>query len=95
MVQHINLLEPTLKPLTDDELKVRTCCPHATCCFFTFESRLIKSVLLQAKTGDLKRALARGETLDDLLPTAFAVVREASRRVMGMRHFDVQLVSVL
>jgi preprotein translocase subunit SecA len=34
----------------------------------------------------------KGETLDDLLPEAFAVVREASKRVLGMRHFDVQLV---
>ena len=47
---------------------------------------------LQEKTFELKKRLAAGETLDDLLPEAFAVVREASRRVTGMRHFDVQLL---
>jgi len=47
---------------------------------------------LQAKTGAFKQRLENGETLDDLLPEAFAVVREASRRVLGMRHFDVQLI---
>ncbi|XFA71980.1 preprotein translocase subunit SecA [Thermosynechococcaceae cyanobacterium Okahandja] len=47
---------------------------------------------LQAKTGEFKQRLENGETLDDLLPEAFAVVREASRRVLGMRHFDVQLI---
>ena len=44
------------------------------------------------RTSQFKRRLADGETLDDLLPEAFAVVREASRRVLGMRHFDVQLL---
>ena len=47
---------------------------------------------LQGKTQEFKERLAKGETLDDLLPEAFAVVREASRRVTGMRHFDVQLL---
>ncbi len=47
---------------------------------------------LQAKTAELKQRLNNGEKLDDLLPEAFAVCREASRRVMGMRHFDVQLI---
>ncbi|AXL22149.1 preprotein translocase subunit SecA [Megasphaera sp. ASD88] len=47
---------------------------------------------LQEKTFEFKRRLAEGETLDDILPEAFAVVREASRRVLGMRHFDVQLL---
>ncbi len=47
---------------------------------------------LKAKTGEFKERLSRGETLDELLPEAFAVVREASRRVLGMRHFDVQLM---
>ena len=47
---------------------------------------------LRAKTGEFKERLAQGETLDDLLPEAFAVVREASRRALGMRHFDVQLI---
>jgi len=47
---------------------------------------------LQAQTGILKGRLSQGEHLDDILPEAFAVVREASRRVLGMRHFDVQLI---
>ena len=47
---------------------------------------------LVAKTDEFKRRLKKGETLDDILPEAFAVVREASKRVLGMRHFDVQLI---
>jgi len=47
---------------------------------------------LVAKTAQFKQRLEQGEGLDDLLPEAFAVVREASRRVLGMRHFDVQLI---
>ena len=47
---------------------------------------------LSGKTAEFRRRLEKGETLDDLLPEAFAVVREASRRVLGMRHFDVQLL---
>lgn len=47
---------------------------------------------LRAKTDEFKARLAKGETLDQLLPEAFAVAREAGKRVMGMRHFDVQLV---
>ncbi len=45
-----------------------------------------------SKTAEFKERLSQGEALDDLLPEAFAVVREASVRVLGMRHFDVQLV---
>ena len=47
---------------------------------------------LKAKTSEFKERLQKGETLDDILPEAFAVVREASKRVLGMRHFDVQLI---
>ena len=47
---------------------------------------------LRNKTSEFKKRLKEGETLDDLLPEAFAVVREASKRVLGMRHFDVQLI---
>ena len=52
----------------------------------------LSSANLAAKTGEFKVRLQKGETLDDLLPEAFAVVREASRRVTGMRHFDVQMI---
>ena len=62
----INLLEPTLKALTDDQL-----------C---------------AKTGEFRSRLQSGETLDDLLIEAFAVVREASVRTLGLRHYDVQII---
>ena len=47
---------------------------------------------LAAKTADFKQRIANGETLDSVLPEAFAVVREAGKRVLGMRHYDVQLV---
>lgn len=47
---------------------------------------------LRAKTDEFRLRLTKGETLDDLLPEAFAVVREAAKRVMGLRHFDVQLM---
>jgi preprotein translocase subunit SecA len=47
---------------------------------------------LQAKTPEFRERLAKGESLDALLPEAFAVCREASRRVLGMRHFDVQII---
>ncbi|MDQ5944780.1 MAG: preprotein translocase subunit SecA, partial [Pseudomonadota bacterium] len=47
---------------------------------------------LQAKTAEFKARIEQGETLDDLMPEAFSVVREASKRVLGMRHFDVQMI---
>src|ERR1700712_114304 len=47
---------------------------------------------LRAKTDEFRQRLAAGATVDDLLPEAFAAVREAGRRSMGMRHFDVQLI---
>lgn len=47
---------------------------------------------LRGKTAEFRARLAKGETLDNLLPEAFAVAREAGKRVMGMRHFDVQLI---
>lgn len=65
-VVEINLLEPEMQALSDQEL--------------------------QSKTGEFKRQLEQGKSLDELLPEAFAVVREASRRVLGLRHFDVQLL---
>jgi preprotein translocase subunit SecA len=66
IVAQINELEPSMKSLSDEQLR--------------------------AKTIEFKDRLAKGETLDDLLVEAFAVVREASIRVLGMRHFDVQLI---
>ncbi len=66
VVTDINALEPSIQPLTDEQLR--------------------------GKTDAFRRRVAGGESLDDLLPEAFAVVREAGRRVLNMRHFDVQLI---
>ena len=49
---------------------------------------------LKAKTKEFKDRLAKGETMDDILPEAYAVVREASRRVLGMEHYRVQIIGV-
>ena len=56
------------------------------------EMQALSDESLQAKTAEFKQRLADGQTLDDILIEAFAVCREASRRVLGMRHFDVQLI---
>lgn len=66
LVERINSLEATLKPLNDEELR--------------------------GKTASFKERIARGESLNALLPEAFAVVREMSWRVLKMRHFDVQMI---
>ena len=56
------------------------------------EVEQLSDAQLQNKTAEFRQRLTDGEVLDELLPEAFAVVREASRRVLGMRHFDVQLI---
>ncbi len=56
------------------------------------EYTALDDAALQAKTAAFKQRLEQGEALDAILPEAFGVAREASRRVMGMRHFDVQLI---
>jgi preprotein translocase subunit SecA len=66
IVERVGVLEPSIQPLSDEQLR--------------------------GKTVEFRERLSRGETLDDLLPEAFAVVREAGRRVLNMRHFDVQLI---
>ncbi|MEY4735081.1 MAG: hypothetical protein RL428_416, partial [Actinomycetota bacterium] len=60
----------------------------------SFESSIspLSDEALRAKTDEFKKRLADGETLDDLLPEAFAVVREAAKRTLGQRHYDVQLM---
>jgi len=60
----------------------------------SLESRMVSLSIaeLRGKTDEFRRRLEKGETLDDILPEAFAVVREVSKRVTGMRHFDVQLI---
>src|SRR6202049_4541674 len=66
LVDEVNVLEPALRQLSDEQLR--------------------------ARTPELRERLVKGETFDELLPEAFAVVREAGRRVLNMRHFDVQLI---
>src|ERR687895_690922 len=66
LVAEINAFEPSIQPLTDEQLR--------------------------QKTAEFRKRLADGESLEDLLVEAFAVVREAGRRVLNMRHFDVQLI---
>jgi preprotein translocase subunit SecA len=59
---------------------------------FEPELKQLSDEQLRAKTAEFRQRLTQGETLDDLLPEAFAVVREAGRRVVSMRHFDVQII---
>jgi len=59
---------------------------------FEADTQNLSDSRLQAKTAEFREKLAQGATLDDILPEAFAVVREASRRTLKMRHFDVQLI---
>ena len=66
IVEEINKFEPSILPLSDEELR--------------------------GKTVEFRERLAKGETLDDVLPEAFAVVREASKRTLGLRHYDVQMI---
>ena len=80
-VKKINELEEEIQKLTDSELKEKTS---------IFKDR-IKSVIKENKTDEENNKAIQHE-LDNILPEAFAVVREASRRVLGMRHFDVQLI---
>jgi len=56
------------------------------------QTQALSNAELRARTDEFKSRLAKGETLDDILEEAFAVVREAARRTLGQRHYDVQLV---
>ena len=56
------------------------------------ETKALSDDALRAKTGEFRQRLTQGEDLDDLLVESFAVVREASWRVIGQRHYDVQLM---
>src|SRR5688572_10486060 len=60
----------------------------------TFESTLsaLSDEALREKSGEFRARLEKGETLADLLPEAFAVVREAAKRTIGERHYDVQIL---
>ncbi|RPJ62754.1 MAG: preprotein translocase subunit SecA, partial [Dehalococcoidia bacterium] len=74
--KEINHLRPLVKEINDLEP----------------EFQKLSDEELKETTAEFKERLSKGETLDDILPEAFATVREASRRTMGMRHFDVQLM---
>jgi preprotein translocase subunit SecA len=79
-VRTINALEPQVAALSDEQLRAKT---------GEFRERIAKAVAAAAAEG---QAAARRAVLDEILPEAFAVVREAGKRVLGMRHFDVQLI---
>ncbi len=81
MVAVISALEADTKQLTDDQLRART---------VEFRERI--AARLEGITGAKERKAAENEALDEILPEAFAVVREAGWRAVGMRHFDVQLI---
>ena len=80
-VQAINALEPEMQQLSDDALRAKT---------QEFKARIAAAV--EGISDAEERAAAEKQVLDDILPEAFAVVREAGRRVLNMRHFDVQLI---
>jgi preprotein translocase subunit SecA len=87
-VRAINALEPQIAPLSDDQLRAKT---------DEFRERIRQAVAVpESPAAAAEQATEierrRRAALDELLPEAFAVVREAGKRVMGMRHFDVQLV---
>lgn len=80
IVEHINKLEPEMEALSDDELRAKT---------QEFKEQLAK----RETSSDFKKdRILEKKVLDEILPEAFAVVREAGKRVLNMRHFDVQLI---
>jgi preprotein translocase subunit SecA len=81
LVEEINALEPAIKKLSDSELRARTA---------AFKEK-VQQAVGGARDKDERKRIER-EVLDELLPEAFAIVREASVRTTGMRHFDVQLI---
>src|SRR3989344_4869110 len=62
---------------------------------FEVKAKKLKAGNFKNKTEEFKKRLEKGETLEELLPEAYAVVREASDRVLGMRHFDVQIMAAV
>jgi preprotein translocase subunit SecA len=83
IVAEINALEPTLQPLTDEELRGKTA---------EFRARLAEGLRDAESLEEAARKKLEQDLLNGILPEAFACVREASRRATGMRHFDVQLI---
>ncbi len=83
VVDEIAGFEPALLPLTDEELRGKTT---------EFKARIAEAVAAVVNDGDDAIRAAEKRVLDELLPEAFAVVREAGKRIVGMRHFDVQMI---
>ena len=83
VVDEITGFEPALQELSDEELRDRTA---------AFKARIAEAVAAVANDGPEAIAAAEKRILDEILPEAFAVVREAGRRIVGMRHFDVQMI---
>ena len=83
VVDEITGFEPALEALSDEELRGKTA---------AFKQRIADRVAAVEKDGPDAVAAEEKRTLDEILPEAFAVVREAGRRAVGMRHFDVQMI---
>ncbi|MGE0102067.1 MAG: preprotein translocase subunit SecA [Blastocatellales bacterium] len=83
VVDRINQLEPEIQKLNDSQLQAKT---------VEFRDRLAKRLEGSSELEDSARKTLEQEALDEILPEAFACVREASRRATGMRHFDVQMI---
>ena len=81
MVEEVNAFEASIEPLTDEQLRAKTT---------EFRGRILSR--LEGIEDAAERKAAEKQVLEELLPEAFAVVREAGRRVLKMRHFDVQLI---
>jgi preprotein translocase subunit SecA len=84
IIEQINAIEPSLQSLSDNELRARTA---------RFKEQVQQAV--EGIEDKDKRRKREQEALDAILPDAFATVREGSRRVTGMRHFDVQMIGGL
>ncbi len=83
VVDEISGFEPALQALSDEELRARTA---------VFKTRIAEAVAAAQPDGEDAVTAAEKRVLDELLPEAFAVVREAGRRIVNMRHFDVQMI---
>src|ERR1041385_7297563 len=81
IIEEINSFEPEIQKLTDDQLREKT----------AFFKAQIQDAVKDARDKD-DRKYREQQVLNDILPEAFAVVREASVRTTGMRHFDVQMI---
>ncbi|MBX7214190.1 MAG: preprotein translocase subunit SecA [Thermoflexales bacterium] len=86
-----NLLTKIVGSDSDKALARLSALPEA-CAKLEPEYQALSAEALKGKTAEFRARLQKGETLDDLMPEAFAAVREASRRVTGMRHYDIQLI---